>query len=683
FADVPATHPFAPWIEQLARENITAGCATNPPHFCPQNPVTRAHMAAFLSSNFTLLPPADRLWRQHGGNAQRTSYSFDDVPHPWRWLWSWNGPNATGSIAKVTTGGSLPRNVQPVVGGGRVYVATGVDGVVALDEATGTTLWWRQGLGDIRSTVAYDPGTQAVFALATDGKLWKLRASDGVILGHYATGQSSLLPLPPALLAERVIVAVGSWVFAVRTGDLGLVWSYHAGATVAVPPAYSLSRDLILVATEPDLYVHAIRNWNGTQAWRVRPVHPSRNFADPTEYRYGWPVVADNAGLVLVKVRLGWQSVWQDWPQDNASMRAFLAANPGEQALFALRLDDGSVPFVVNVGHGGYGDHDYLPMGPQPVVKRFTHGKEVAYTIIRAKHVYDPRWDSHFGEVMLDDSTIPGLTGGDVRFIAFDWPPGATDPFLLTDEQPNVAMAQDTLFGGHWEALFALRILDRSPSRGSFAQKITSQRLATVVTSQDDPAGCPFSPTHFCSNNLRNTREYDFGFYLYFNQGAVYDQFWSEYATAVVSNGKIFFRSCDGALAVLGPAPSWPAAPANSSAQPPTAPMVPPTSPGAVVPVSEARAWAGRDVIVYGDVVYTVDNGKSTLIAFARPHQGTFKVLIPREVVTAWGNSSRLRLCTAGAQVRVNGRVEWYQGDPVIIVRQPGQLECTAQGGLP
>ena len=30
FADVPISHPFAPWIEGLAFESITAGCGTNP-----------------------------------------------------------------------------------------------------------------------------------------------------------------------------------------------------------------------------------------------------------------------------------------------------------------------------------------------------------------------------------------------------------------------------------------------------------------------------------------------------------------------------------------------------------------------------------------------------------------------------------------------------------------------------
>ncbi|MBO9342119.1 MAG: pyrrolo-quinoline quinone, partial [Roseiflexus sp.] len=95
-------------------------------------------------------------WSQHAHNAQRTGYTSQTVPYPWRWRWSWNGPNASGGIAKVTTGGSLPRNVQPVTGGGRVYIAAGVDGVFALSEATGQQLWQRSGIGAIRSTVAYD-----------------------------------------------------------------------------------------------------------------------------------------------------------------------------------------------------------------------------------------------------------------------------------------------------------------------------------------------------------------------------------------------------------------------------------------------------------------------------------------------------------------------------------------------
>lgn len=52
FADVPATHPYANWIEQLAAEGITSGCAGG--HYCPDTSVTRQQMAVFLVRAFNL-----------------------------------------------------------------------------------------------------------------------------------------------------------------------------------------------------------------------------------------------------------------------------------------------------------------------------------------------------------------------------------------------------------------------------------------------------------------------------------------------------------------------------------------------------------------------------------------------------------------------------------------------------
>jgi len=46
FPDVPASNPFAPWIEQLAAFHITGGCGNG--NYCPNDPVTRAQMAVFL-----------------------------------------------------------------------------------------------------------------------------------------------------------------------------------------------------------------------------------------------------------------------------------------------------------------------------------------------------------------------------------------------------------------------------------------------------------------------------------------------------------------------------------------------------------------------------------------------------------------------------------------------------------
>ena len=46
FTDVPASNPFAPWIENLAALGITGGCGSG--IYCPNNPVTRQQMAIFL-----------------------------------------------------------------------------------------------------------------------------------------------------------------------------------------------------------------------------------------------------------------------------------------------------------------------------------------------------------------------------------------------------------------------------------------------------------------------------------------------------------------------------------------------------------------------------------------------------------------------------------------------------------
>ncbi len=46
FSDVPASNPFAPFIEQLAGFAISGGCGGG--NYCPTNPVTRAQMAVFL-----------------------------------------------------------------------------------------------------------------------------------------------------------------------------------------------------------------------------------------------------------------------------------------------------------------------------------------------------------------------------------------------------------------------------------------------------------------------------------------------------------------------------------------------------------------------------------------------------------------------------------------------------------
>ena len=56
FDDIPPGQWWIRHVEQLADRQITLGCATNPPRYCPDQPVTRAQMATFLVRAFQLDP---------------------------------------------------------------------------------------------------------------------------------------------------------------------------------------------------------------------------------------------------------------------------------------------------------------------------------------------------------------------------------------------------------------------------------------------------------------------------------------------------------------------------------------------------------------------------------------------------------------------------------------------------
>jgi hypothetical protein len=44
-------------IEALANAQITLGCQTNPPQYCPQQPTTRAQMASFITRTLKTQQP--------------------------------------------------------------------------------------------------------------------------------------------------------------------------------------------------------------------------------------------------------------------------------------------------------------------------------------------------------------------------------------------------------------------------------------------------------------------------------------------------------------------------------------------------------------------------------------------------------------------------------------------------
>jgi hypothetical protein len=357
---------------------------------------------------------------------------------------------------------------------------------------------------------------------------------------------------------------------------------------------------------------------------------------------------------------------------------------------------------VANIGHGGYGDGDYLPMGPQPVVARDAVA-EVVYTVGRGAQGVDGRWDSALVEMVLDSSTVGGMSGGEIRWIqygSYGWD-GAGFAMPPTDEQPNVMMAGNQLLGGHWALGLGVRIADRSDPLGSYATPIVSEPLPHLASQTGASAGA-FDASHYVDGPFGvepDWRGVPFGFYVYYEPGVlVYDQYWSEYATWVVSAGHVLFRANDGAIVCLepgepsaaDPAPGpWPFAP-----QPPTAALLrhapgpgmaratPPPEAPPVIPWWNARAHVGTVASVQGRIAYVHNSGKALMLAFAEPHAGSFIVHVPRAAWPAFGarfgaalGRDREVRYRRGQSVTVTGRIDWYQGDPVIVATSPTMIE--------
>lgn len=71
FTDVDGRRWWVPHVERLAELGITAGCATGPARFCPDDPVNRGQMATFFTRAFALEAAPVAGFADTGGSVHR------------------------------------------------------------------------------------------------------------------------------------------------------------------------------------------------------------------------------------------------------------------------------------------------------------------------------------------------------------------------------------------------------------------------------------------------------------------------------------------------------------------------------------------------------------------------------------------------------------------------------------
>lgn len=534
---------------------------------------------------------ASSEWTQDAHDAQHTGYIPQEPLEPWTLLWTWNGPDANGGTGGHTY--NAPDEARTVIGGNYVYAPAGGNGLYALAKQNGS-VGWRVTVTSFNAPPAYESTTGYLFAGGADGKLYKIDARNGSITATYTAGS----PLNKSVLLVNgfaYVVTDSGQLHKVSTATMTAAWVYSANAVIATPPSYSATRDIIIYATN-DLYVHAVNNTNGSLKWRVKPTPNTAGF--PNEMDGMWPVVAEQHGVVFVRMRLNHdQGLWGGpgtggmYPNTTGDIRAFLQSHPQLQNLFALSLDTGTQPFIPAVGYGGVEDlinnQPYLDVGPVPVIRTLPTGQEVAYVMFRsgASNPPDGRWDSHLGEMVMDSSTVPGLVAGDVRFVSFP-----NSHIRITDEQGPVTMAGDTLFRAHWGASESTRITDRSNNLGlSFGSPIATQKHPVVIR-RITACGTPNNTTHWatCGLTLFDDGHYwdGPGWWVYWNVLDPPTPHRAAYSEGIlprhtyVSDGLIIVEGNGGDLFVLKHSGSTAPAPTPlPTAQPTTQPTIAPTNP--------------------------------------------------------------------------------------------------------
>jgi hypothetical protein len=523
------------------------------------------------------------------------------LPSNWEFAWQWNGSNSTGGLAAghiapnisdYLTQGLYQHLIQPVTGNGLVYIpynngTDNVTGITALSETDGSLIWDISPGGRLNASAAYDPDTQTVFVGSLTGIVYKINSATGQVLSMFTA--AAPISTPVLLASDSVYISAGNYVYRLNKFNMTQTWRYDAGAFIQQVPAYSPSRDLIIVGSSdgtPDgtgyenLNVIAIRNSDGTQAWRVDPnpalrYQPDLSFDPPAEnidaieWENGWPVIAEQHGYVLMQLRSLW---WYEidgsvrYPT-NSQWRTYFQNNPDRRKLYVLDLDDGSQPFLTTVLNAGFNNSNYSPMGPQPVIKTWPNGDEVAYTITYNSTINGPctnpvdrQCSAGFAELLLDDQTVSGYTGGDVRLIRGN----QGDSTIQTDEHGYMSMAGDMFFYNHWAYAAGHRITNRDDSLGLPYSNAIQAGIDSagnpnllILTENNANGTCAFSPLHYCPGIVgfeQGSRNWtNGGFYVYRTTNRIYDQYWTEGVHVVITNNRLIYRSNDGSILVLRP----------------------------------------------------------------------------------------------------------------------------------
>jgi hypothetical protein len=267
----------------------------------------------------------------------------------------------------------IASRVEAIVAEGKCFVGTFAGRMHALNLSDGSSAWTARVRGAIGHSALYDSG-MLLFG-SDDGKLSCLKASDGSPVWTYDAGAS--IWVAPAGNGENVYVGDRAGVFhAVSLKDGRRAWTLKTGGMILKPASLSPDGRRIVFGSE-DMHVYCV-DPAGKLLWKSKKLQGlSQRDESPTIWQDlaivrtnpadGFHEVMNRNQDLMARVQKGIPLDPQDkvindkyaayilryTPErhkaEQEAVVHYLRENPHDQTFYALRLEDGSEPWIAPI----------------------------------------------------------------------------------------------------------------------------------------------------------------------------------------------------------------------------------------------------------------------------------------------------------------------------------------------
>ncbi|MBD3155069.1 MAG: PQQ-binding-like beta-propeller repeat protein, partial [Candidatus Aenigmarchaeota archaeon] len=232
-----------------------------------------------ISSSFLIPIIHGEDWPMFGGNLKRTGYTSDQVNPP-------TGPGCSEAVwvRDFFTGNEneadlIGSNIQPLVVGNQVFVASLKNRVYALDTGTGSINWVIQLTPSGKVFTTPSISGVRMYLGSTNGYFYILDINNGNVIDEREITQIGGFRSSPVVVGNNIFIGgEDGYFYALDVNTLNELWRYNSGAPIISSPSVDENYQRIYFSNEA-MHGFAL-DFSGNEVWKTQKFHgtSTRNF---------------------------------------------------------------------------------------------------------------------------------------------------------------------------------------------------------------------------------------------------------------------------------------------------------------------------------------------------------------------------------------------------------------------